>query len=106
MDLWAQMDFLDPEILGQQSYYAFRTKYAVMITANAAGGTHKYQKIVKFRNLSELGKLVSPHSYRILKKDCLDLPDKVYTKREVELSDEQKRAYAEMKVNATTILKG
>ncbi len=89
MDLWAQMDFLDPEILGQQSYYAFRTRYAVVITANAAGGTHKYQKIVKFKNLSQLGKLVSPHSYRILKKDCLDLPDKVYTKREVELTDEQ-----------------
>ena len=106
MDLWAQMDFLDPEILGQQSYYAFRTRYAIMITATAAGGTHKYQKIVKFRNLAQLGKLVSPHSYRILKKDCLDLPDKVYTKREIELSDEQAQAYADMKANATTILKG
>jgi SNF2 family DNA or RNA helicase len=71
MDLWAQMDFLDPDILGQQSYYAFRTRYAVVITANAAGGTHKYQKIVKFKNLAQLGQLVSPHSYRILKKDCL-----------------------------------
>ncbi len=35
MDLWSQMDFLDPEILGQQSFYAFRTRYAVVITANA-----------------------------------------------------------------------
>jgi SNF2 family DNA or RNA helicase len=106
MDLWAQMDFLDPEILGQQSYYAFRTRYAVVITANAAGGTHKYQKIVKFKNLAQLGQLVSPHSYRILKKDCLDLPDKVYTKREVELTDEQELAYKDMKANAMTILKG
>jgi SNF2 family DNA or RNA helicase len=106
MDLWAQMDFLDPEILGQSSFYAFRTKYAVMITATAAGGTHKYQKIVKFRNLKQLGQAVSPHSYRILKKDCLDLPEKSFVKREVELSDEQKRAYVEMKANATTILKG
>ena len=106
MDLWAQMDFLDPEILGQSSFYAFRTKYAVMITATAAGGTHKYQKIVKFRNLKNLGEKVSPHSYRILKKDCLDLPEKSFVKREIELSDEQKKAYAEMKSNATTILKG
>jgi len=106
MDLWAQMDFLDPEILGQQSYYAFRTRYAVMITANAAGGTHKYQKIVKFRNLAQLGKLVSPHAYRILKKDCLDLPPKTYSKREVELTDEQKEAYGEMKQNAIAQLKG
>ena len=106
MDLWSQMDFLDPEILGQSSFYAFRTKYAVMITATAAGGTHKYQKIVKFRNLKQLGQAVSPHSYRILKKDCLDLPEKSFIKREVELSEEQKRAYTEMKANATTILKG
>jgi len=106
MDLWAQMDFLDPEILGQQSYYAFRTRYAVVITANAAGGTHKYQKIVKFKNLAQLGQLVSPHSYRILKKDCLDLPDKVYTRREIELTDEQQLAYKDMKANAMTFLKG
>jgi len=106
MDLWSQMDFLEPEILGQQSFYAFRTKYAVLITASAAGGTHKFQKIVKFKNLKELGKLVSPHSYRILKKDCLDLPDKIFTKRIIELSDEQKKAYSEMKTSAITILKG
>ena len=106
MDLWAQMDFLDPEILGQQSYYAFRTRYAVMITANAAGGTHKYNKIIKFRNLAQLGKLVSPHAYRILKKDCLDLPAKMYSKRDVELTDEQKEAYGEMKQNAIAQLKG
>ena len=105
MDLWSQMDFLDPEILGQSSFYAFRTRYAVMITANAAGGTHKFQKIVKFRNLEHLGKLVSPHSYRILKKDCLDIPDKIFTKRDIELSEEQQKAYQEMKSNAMTILK-
>jgi SNF2 family DNA or RNA helicase len=49
---------------------------------------------------------VSPHSYRILKKDCLDLPDKVFTKRTIELSDEQQKAYSEMKANAITMLKG
>jgi len=106
LDLWAQMDFLDPYILEQSSYYAFRTRYAVIVTANAAGGTHTYQKILKFQNLKELGELVSPHSYRILKKDCLDLPEKVYTKRYVELTDEQKKAYAEMKENALATLNG
>ena len=106
LDLWAQMDFLDPYILGQSSYYAFRTRYAVIMEATAAGGTHTYQKIIKFKNLKELGALVAPHSYRILKKDCLDLPDKVYTKRYVELTDEQKKAYAQMKENALATLNG
>ena len=104
MDLWSQMDFLDPYILGQSSYYAFRTRYAVVIEATAAGGTHRYQKIVKFKNLKELGDSISPHSYRILKKDCLDLPDKVYTKRFVELTDEQIKAYSQMRENAISII--
>ena len=106
MDLWAQMDFLDPEILGQQSFYAFRTRYAVVITANAAGGTHKYQKIVKFKNLAQLGQLVSPHSYRILKKDCLDLPSKVYMEREIQLTSEQERLYEQMRQEALATLNG
>ena len=106
MDLWSQMDILYPEILEQSSYYAFRTRYAIMITSNAAGGTHTYQRIVKFQNLKQLGEIVAPHSYRVLKKDCLDLPDKVYTKREIELSDEQKEAYVDMKANAMSVLKG
>jgi len=104
MDLWSQMDFLDPYILGQSSYYAFRTRYAVVIEATAAGGTHRYQKIVKFQNLKELGDSISPHSYRILKKDCLDLPDKVYTKRFVELTEEQTKAYSQMRENAISII--
>ena len=106
MDLWSQMDFLDPEILDQTSFYAFRTRYAVMISSTAAGGTHKYQKIVKFKNLKELGEKVAPHSYRILKKDCLDLPDKVFQKRIVELTDEQTKAYEMMRRNAIAILNG
>ena len=41
-----------------------------------------------------------------MKKDCLDLPDKVYTRREIELTDEQQLAYKDMKANAMTFLKG
>ena len=41
-----------------------------------------------------------------MKKDCLDLPPKVYVKREVELTDEQKEAYGEMKTSAIAQLKG
>jgi SNF2 family DNA or RNA helicase len=36
-------------------------------------------------------------SNRILKEQCLDLPDKMYIRRDVELTDEQKRVYKQMK---------
>ena len=45
-------------------------------------------------------------SYRVLKEDCLDLPEKVYTRREVELTEEQTKAYSTMKSAALALLKG
>lgn len=50
-----------------------------------------------FRNMEELRKLMAPHTYRVLKKDCLDLPDKVYVKRYVELTGEQRQLYNTMR---------
>jgi SNF2 family DNA or RNA helicase len=41
-----------------------------------------------------------------LKEDCLDLPDKVYIKREIEMSPEQKKVYKEMKKYAISELSG
>ena len=40
----------------------------------------------------------------MLKEDCLDLPDKMYTKRLVPLSEEQNKSYKEMKRLALTKL--
>ena len=37
LDLYKQCDFLQEELLGHTSYYTFRTRYAVMKTANFGG---------------------------------------------------------------------
>jgi SNF2 family DNA or RNA helicase len=39
-------------------------------------------------------------SFRVTKDQCLDLPDKVFLRREVELTPEQKRAYEQMRLMA------
>ena len=41
-----------------------------------------------------------------LKEDCLDLPEKIYTRREIELTEEQSKAYSTMKSAALALLKG
>ena len=41
LDLYKQCDFLEPELLGHTSYYTFRTRYAVMRTANLGDGLSK-----------------------------------------------------------------
>ena len=95
MDLYSQMNFLNSNILGFKSYYAFQGRYAVV--QRRTMGTHSFQHIVGFRRLDELTGLLKDHSYRVRKEDCLDLPDKVYMKREVEMTKEQLDSYNQMK---------
>ena len=95
LDLFSQMAFLDPKILGFSSYYAFQGRYSIV--SRRTMGAHSFNQVVGFRRLEELADKLSAHSYRVKKEDCLDLPDKVYTKREIALTPEQKRAYDQMK---------
>ena len=47
----------------------------------------------KYKNLDKLTKLIAPHSYRVLKSECLDLPEKVYKNVFFELTKEQRATY-------------
>jgi len=100
IDLFSQCEFLDPAILGHASYYSFKNRYTVQVRTNV--GTHVFNKVVGYKNLDELSHLLTPYSYRVLKEDCLDLPEKIYTKRQVDLTPEQHKAYKEMKEIALT----
>ena len=104
LDLFSQCYFLDPFHLNHESYYSFRMRYAVMKTANIAG--RKIQLVSGFRNLGELSEKLKPFSYRVLKEDCLDLPDKIYMKRQINLSPDQYKLYEQMKKEALAILNG
>ena len=104
LDLYSQCNFLEPELLGFQSYYAFRQRYAHMVSRNFGG--RQVQIVGSYQRLDELSDNLKPFSYRVLKEDCLDLPDKIYIKREVELTPEQQTHYNSMKSIALTALKG
>lgn len=51
----------------------------------------------KFRNLKQLHDLIEPHSYRVLKRDCLDLPAKLYNRYYTELSPQQQELYEQIR---------
>ena len=104
LDLYTQCNFLNEFLLGFSSYYAFRNRYANMIDKNFGG--RRVQLIGSYKNLDELANSIKAFSYRVLKDECLDLPEKVYTRREVELTDEQEQAYSTMKSAALALLKG
>ena len=104
LDLYTQCEFLDPWLLDFSSYYAFRNRYAEMKTMHVHG--RSIQVVDKFQNLSELSDTVKQFSYRVLKEDCLDLPPKVFIKRHVTLTPEQKKVYEQMKEQAIAHLNG
>ena len=104
LDLYSQCQFLSPWLLDFQSYYAFRTRYAIMKNANISG--RQIQLVAGFQRLAELSDKLKPFSYRVLKEDCLDLPDKIYMKRQIKLSPDQSKLYQQMKKEALAVLNG
>jgi SNF2 family DNA or RNA helicase len=95
MDLFSQCSFLSPDALGFNSYYSFQNRYALV--QKRTMGSRAFQEIVGYRRLDELNLKLDSFSNRILKEHCLDLPDKMYIRRDVALTDEQKRVYTQMK---------
>ena len=104
LDLFTQCYFLDPYHLDHSSYYSFRMRYAIMKTAHISG--RSIQLVSGFKNLAELSDKLQPFSYRVLKEDCLDLPAKIYMKRNIELTSEQNKIYQQMKKEALATLNG
>jgi SNF2 family DNA or RNA helicase len=81
--------------LGQSSYFTFQNRYAI-IQRKTFGG-RSFNDIVGYRRLDELNAKLVSFSARTLKKDCLDLPDKIYIRRNVELTAQQAKVYEEMR---------
>lgn len=99
LDLFTQFKFLDENILGFGSYYAFRNHFTIM-------GGWQNKQVLKYVNMSELQDVVAPYSYRVTKDECLDLPPTVYRKLTVDMTPAQSRAYKEMQQEMTTTLSG
>ena len=102
MDLYSQCEFLGPRTLGFDSFYAYRGRYAVVNRRQF--GQHSFDQIVGYRHLEELSGKVDVFSYRVLKKDCLDLPEKTYTVRYISMTPEQTKMYNELRDEALTLL--
>ena len=104
LDLFSQCEFLDPWLLNFTSYYAFRNRYAEMKTLHMHG--RQIQVVNGFKNLGELSDKLKGFSYRVLKEDCLDLPAKIFIKRQITLTPDQRKLYEQMKKEAMAILNG
>ena len=98
-DVFSQLKFLDPQILGYDSFYSFRARYCVM-------GGFENKQIISYQNIDELTRNIEGHSFRVLKKDCLDLPAKIYQRHYVEMTSKQSKLYQTMKKSFVAELEG
>lgn len=89
LDAYSQFAFLDPSILGFSSFFSFKNFFAVT-------GGYGGKEVVGYTNLETLQTLVDAYSYRVLKVDCLDLPEKIYQRLTVTMNPEQKRLYKQV----------
>jgi SNF2 family DNA or RNA helicase len=69
-------------------------------------GGFENKEIVSYQNIDELTKNIEGHSFRVLKKDCLDLPKKIYQRYVIDLTPEQSKVYNSLKKEFITELQG
>jgi SNF2 family DNA or RNA helicase len=90
VDLYAQMRFLSPDILGYNSFYSFANNHLEY--------SEKYPgMIVRGLHVGQLTDKLTPFIYQVTKDECMDLPEKLYDQVYFGLSDEQHVAYQEAK---------
>ena len=90
LEFWAQMAFVDPNLLGD-NFYRFRNNW--FYQSDWSG----YQYSITPPNKEKLMRKIGRKAIFFAKDDCLDLPDKTYVTRKIEMSDVQKAAYQQMK---------
>jgi len=96
LDSFAQFEFLEPACLGFASYYSFQNHYAEMIDMTTKNSPRSFKVVTGYKNMEDLQKRMADNAFIIKKDECLDLPKKIYQKFYVELTDEQKVAYAQL----------
>ena len=86
LELYAPMKWLGYE---KHTYYSFKNHYCIM------GGFGNHQ-ILGYKHLDQLKEQFENVMLRRLKKDVLDLPEKIYTTEYVEMTSKQSKIYKEV----------
>lgn len=97
-NIYTQFKFLSSDIIGLSSFFAFKNKYCQM-------GGFQNKKIIGYREVDYLQDKIKTHSMRVLKKDCIDLPPKLYQRAPYDITLEQRKVYDEIHKEGLTYLR-
>jgi len=89
LDLWAQFYFLDNGSLLGSDYKEFEKRYSIDLKGDGLS-----EQKSRFNNLREI---ILSNSIRRLKEDVLELPEKIYIDKYVQIEGQQKKTYVQLK---------
>lgn len=98
VDLYSQMTFLSPRILGYSSFWSFAAnhlEYEERIMPD--GRKRRTGRILRAHNEDYLAAKIAPYAYQVRKDECLSLPDKLYETRWCSMTVEQLALYEQAK---------
>ena len=102
-DVYTQLKFLDENFWGGMSYFIFTHRYGkfkkikTKYKKNKKGELYEFNKLTGYQRMNELHARINSVAFRAKKKDCLDLPEKIYSPITVKLNDEQRSIYNSLK---------
>ena len=100
LDIWAQAEILSPGIMGK-NFFLFKQRYALHEVVRISN-LRTVNKVVGYQNLEELSDKINKFAAIAKKKDCLDLPPKIYRRVPVMFTPEQAHHYNQLKEFALT----
>ncbi len=98
VDLYSQMTFLSPKILGYRSFWSFAANHLEYEERkDAFGRKRRTGRILRSHNEDYLAAKIAPYTYQVRKDECLDLPDKLYETRYCRMTGIQRERYDQAK---------
>lgn len=95
LDVFWQTEFLQEGILGFRSYYSMKTRYCEIRMKRF--GARSFPEVVGYRDLPDLYKRLERFSSFLKLEDCVDMPEQVFSRVEVEMTPEQQTHYSTMR---------
>lgn len=100
-DVWSQLEFLRPGCTGY-NYFMFTKSYGIW--ERQYYGPRSFDKVVGYRRIEDVRRLLEEHGDFLRKSECLDLPEKLYQTYHVQLPAEIMKVYAEMRKHQVALL--
>src|SRR5581483_10984004 len=88
-ELFSQFKFLDPWIIGHDTWTGFKNEFCKIGFFN---------EIVGYRNLDELRRRIDGYCFRVREVDCLDLPPRIYKMWSFRLDETEQKIFDDLKI--------